>query len=262
MNFITSRDGTKIAYERSGDGPSLVLAHGTATDHSYWAPVVRELERHFTVCAIDRRGRGHSGDTEPYAIEREFDDLATLIESIDEPVNLLGHSYGALCSLEAAQLAANVGKLALYEPPIYTTVDIAFPTDIVDRFDALLRAGSAEQALVMLYELDGTSTAELQQLRAMPNWHARVLAAHTIHREQTGARGYTVDRNRLAHLTVPTLLLVGGESTPFYKAAIETLHRSLPHSRITCLPNQRHEAVITAPALFQREIMDFLLGDM
>jgi pimeloyl-ACP methyl ester carboxylesterase len=150
MNHVTSGDGTKIAYERGGNGPSLVLVHGTATDHSYWAPVLPHLERHFTVYTVDRRGRGQSGDTEPYAIQREFNDLATLVGSIDGPVHLLGHSYGALCSLEAALLARNVHKLALYEPPIYTTVDVVFPRDVVDRFDALLRAGHAEQAVSRL----------------------------------------------------------------------------------------------------------------
>jgi pimeloyl-ACP methyl ester carboxylesterase len=258
MNHVTSGDGTKIAYERSGNGPSLVLVHGTAADHSYWAPVLPDLERHFTVY-VDRRGRGQSGDTEPYAIQREFNDLATVVESIDGPVNLLGHSYGALCSLEAALLATNVHKLALYEPPIYTTVDVVFPADIVDRFDGLLKAGHAEQAMVMLYELDGTSAAELDLLKAMPSWQARVLTAHTVRREQAGTKDYTLDTGRLARLTMPTLLVLGGQSTPFYRAATEILHTALPHSRVAILPGQRHEGVITAPTLFLREIMNFLL---
>lgn len=259
MNQFTSRDGTKIAYERSGNGPSLVLVHGTATDHSYWAPIVAGLERHFTVYAVDRRGRGQSGDAEPYAIQREFDDLATLVDSIEGPVDLLGHSYGAICSLEAALLATHIRKLALYEPPIYTTVDVVFPTEIVDRFDALLRAGKAEEALLMLYELDGTSPAELDLLRALPSWQARVLAAHTIRREQAAVKEYSLDTGRLANLSVPTLLVLGSQSTPFYKAATEALHDSLPHSRIAFLPNQRHEGAVIAPKLFLREVVDFLL---
>src|SRR3712207_8086243 len=102
---VTSVDGTSIAYWRSGEGPPLVLVHGTAADHSRWAPVLPAFEQRFTVYAIDRRGRGGSGDSGDYAIEREFEDVAEVVDSLGESVNLLGHSYGALCALEAALLA-------------------------------------------------------------------------------------------------------------------------------------------------------------
>src|SRR5918994_4256030 len=99
---VTSLDGTPIAYWRSGEGPPLVLVHGTSADHSRWAPVLPAFEERFTVYAVDRRGRGESGDSEDYSIEREFEDVAAVVDSIEAPVNLLGHSYGAVCSLEAA----------------------------------------------------------------------------------------------------------------------------------------------------------------
>ena len=79
MEYLVSRDGTKIAYERRGEGPPLVLVHGTGIDHTYWDPVAPELERHFTVTSVDRRGRGRSGDTAPYAIEHEFEDVVALV---------------------------------------------------------------------------------------------------------------------------------------------------------------------------------------
>ena len=114
---VTSIDGTPIAYWRSGQGPPLVLVHGTTADHSRWAPVLPTFEEHFSVCAIERRGRGGSGDSEDYAIEREFEDVAAVVDSFGEPAFLVGHSYGAICALEASLLTPGVRKLVLYEPP-------------------------------------------------------------------------------------------------------------------------------------------------
>src|SRR3712207_346721 len=118
MGTVTSSDGTRISYRRDGEGPPLVLVHGTAADHGRWRPVLPALEGRYTVYAVDRRGRGGSGDAEGYALEREVEDVASVVDAIGEPVNLLGHAYGALASLEAALLTPNVHKLVLYEPPI------------------------------------------------------------------------------------------------------------------------------------------------
>ncbi|HZD70948.1 MAG TPA: alpha/beta hydrolase [Actinomycetes bacterium] len=261
MRHVLSKDGTRIAYERSGMGPPLVLIHGTGIDHTYWTPLIPELEQYFTVYTVDRRGRGRSGDTQPYAIRREFDDVAAVVDSIPGTVGLLGHSYGALCSLEAALRTTHVRKLALYEPPVYTTVEVSYPADIRGRFDALLKAGKAEEALLMVYEIGETSTDEVSLLRSLPSWQARVLAAHTIPREQSSVKSYSFDPSRFRNLKTPTLFLLGSESSPFYKAATEALHASLPHSRIAILPEQRHEAVVTAPELFLREVIGFFLGN-
>jgi pimeloyl-ACP methyl ester carboxylesterase len=101
---VTTEGGTPVAYWRSGKGPPLVLVHRTATDHSRWRPVLPALEEHLTVYAIDRRGRGGSGDTDDYAVERDFEDVAAVVDSFGEPVNLLGHSYGRLLALGATLL--------------------------------------------------------------------------------------------------------------------------------------------------------------
>jgi pimeloyl-ACP methyl ester carboxylesterase len=138
-------------------------------------------------------------------IQREFEDVAALIDSISEKVFLLGHSYGALCSLEAALLTTNISKLALYEPPMYTTIEISYPADAPDRFLAYLRAGEPEKAILILYEIGGMSTAELNLLKSLPSWQARILAAHTIPREVISVRYYSFDPSRFKNLKTSVL---------------------------------------------------------
>jgi pimeloyl-ACP methyl ester carboxylesterase len=125
---VTTEGGTPVAYWRSGKGPPLVLVHGTAADHSRWRPVIPALEESFTVYAIDRRGRGGSGDAEDYSVEKEFEDVAAVVDSLGEPVNLLGHSYGGLLALEAALLTRNVRKLVLYDSRIEWQARRSTPT--------------------------------------------------------------------------------------------------------------------------------------
>src|SRR5918994_2127863 len=141
---VFSKDGTTIAYWQSGEGPPLVLVHGTTADHGRWTPVMPAFERRFTVCAIDRRGRGGSGDPDDYTIGREFEDVAAVVDSLGEPAFLLGHSYGALCALEAALLTRNVRKLVLYEPPMDVTGDGITPPEVLDRLEAMLEAGGRD----------------------------------------------------------------------------------------------------------------------
>src|SRR5687768_14900680 len=116
MHTVTSRDRTRIAFWHRGSGPPLLLVHGATASHATtWRLVLPELERRFTVYAMDRRGRGGSGDAVEYHIQREAEDVVAVIQSIDAPVNLLGHSYGGLCAIEAALLTNRIQRLLLYE---------------------------------------------------------------------------------------------------------------------------------------------------
>jgi pimeloyl-ACP methyl ester carboxylesterase len=255
---IVSRDGTRIAYTRSGRGTPLVLVHGTTADHSRWAPVLPAFEEHFTVYAVDRRGRAESGDAEGYAIEREFDDVAALVDSLPQPANLLGHSYGALCSLEAALRTRNVHRLVLYEPPIPTGIEI-YPSEAVGRIQSLIDAGDREGAVITFFrEIAKMPAHELEMLRSLPNWPARVSAAHTISREMRGSDAYKFEPERFSTLATPTLLLLGGDSPAFLRAATEAVHAALPNSRLAVLPGQQHTAMNTAPELFVRKVLHFL----
>jgi pimeloyl-ACP methyl ester carboxylesterase len=254
---VTSADGTRIGFERSGEGPPLVLVHGTSADRTRWASIAPALEERFTLYAVDRRGRGLSPDTQPWAIEREFEDVAAVVASIDGPVDLLGHSYGALCAMEGALLAPNVRRIVLYEPPLATDVPF-YEDDPRERLQAMIDGGDLDGALAtFLLEVAGLSAGELEAMRASPSWAARLTVVHTVPREFADG-DHVLDPRRFQRLTVPVLLLAGDQSSPALLAATRAAHEALPNSRVTVMPGQGHVAVTTAPELFSRLVLEFL----
>lgn len=260
MNKISSKDGTQIAYWAEGAGAPLILVHGTTADHSRWVSVSPAFEKKFTVYAVDRRGRGGSGDTAPYAVEREFEDIAAVINSVREPVNILGHSYGAVCSLEAALLTKNIARMVLYEPPIPAGIGL-YPPGTAERIQEMADSGDRDGAVSAFFrEIVKMPEQELEMLRSLPVWKARVAAAHTIAREMTLHERYTFIPGKFRGLTIPTLLLLGGDSPPFLSEAVNRVREALPNSRIVVMPGQQHTAMNTAPELFATEVLKFL-GD-
>ena len=263
MDSVTSADGTEIAFERTGSGPPLVLINGIAGDHTRWEmfDVRPALAEHHTVYAVDRRGRGGSGDGSEYTREREFEDVAAVVDSIDEPVNLLGHSHGATCALGGALLTDNVRSLILYEPTVPWEILGPHLEDeaVVAETEALLDEGENEQALVLFYQkVLGMPSEALDPFRSDPSWQARVDCAHTIPRELRAPMDDEFDLDRLAGLTIPTLVMVGGESPEWAKDAMEVLADALPNSRITVLEGQSHFAMNTAPELFVEEVLAYV----
>ena len=260
MEKTLSTDGTPIAFQRSGAGAPLVLVHGTLGSSRRW-PVLPALEEQFTVYAIERRGRGESGDAASYAIEREFEDVAAVVNSIGGGVHLLGHSFGGLCVLEAALLTPHVRRLVVYEPPPLPAPGAPFyPEGLLDRLQTLLDAGDRVSAVTaFLLEVVRTPSHELELLKASPVFPAMVAAAHTVLRESRAEEEYRFEPERFEHLTVPTLLLVGGDSPQFARTTVEAWYAALLNSRITVLPGQQHIAMDTAPDLFAREVLAFLL---
>jgi pimeloyl-ACP methyl ester carboxylesterase len=256
---VTSVDGTPIAYWRSGDGPSLVLVHGSNTDHTRWSPVLSRFEKRFSVCAVDRRGRGGSGDAAAYSFERECEDIVAVVDSIGgQEVDLLGHSYGAICALEVARRTMHVRKLVLYEPPLPTGIEIV-PAAAIDRIETLLEVGAREEALIVfMREVVKMPPHVVDQLRADAAWQGRVAAVHTLPREVRATEGYVLDPARFRDLETPTLILSGGKSPPFLNAATEAVDEALPNSRIVVMPGQGHVAMDTAPDLFITEVLRFL----
>src|SRR5215471_1540156 len=235
MEIIQSKDGTPIAAWRSGVGAPLLLVHGTTGDHTGWTPVRVALERHFSVWTLDRRGRGASGDAPAYALEREGEDIAAVIDTIGGAVHLLEHSFGGLCALEAALLTPHLGRLILYEPTL--PLDRRnLPTTYDAHLQALLDTEHAEKTLLFFFgDIAKLPPQELAALQTEPRWPGQVAAAHTIPRELRAIDRYAFDPLRFRTLGTPTLLLLGGESLPYRMTITETLHQALSNSQIVVL---------------------------
>jgi pimeloyl-ACP methyl ester carboxylesterase len=257
MEIIRSKDGTPIAYWHSGVGTRLLLVHGTTGDHLTWTPVLAALEHHFSVYTMDRRGRGHSGDADAYALEREWEDIAAVIDVIGDAVDVVGHSFGGTCALEATHLTANVRRLILYEPPMPFGRQY-WPTEFSVRMQAFLDAREREQALLLFFrDMVKMPSHEVAAAQTLPTWPARVAAVHTIPRELRSLDRYVFDPGRFGRMETPTALLLGGDSPPSMRTIAETLHTALPNSQIVVLPGQQHVAMRTAPDLFVQEVVKF-----
>ncbi|QLG26652.1 alpha/beta hydrolase [Halorarum halophilum] len=260
METVTSADGTAIAFERTGNGPPLVLVHGNGDVHEFWdlAGARLALAEHCTVYAIERRGRGESGDAAEYALDREAEDVAAVVDAIDEPVTLLGHSGGAVYSLEAALRSDNLHTLVLNEPPIAVD-DHELDVEGLVELEKLLDDGENEQALVVfLREVAGISQAEIDEFRSEPMWQEMVAAANTLPRELRAIAEYEFDATRFADMTTPTLVLSGSESPQLFKDAAEAVDEALPNSRVTFLDGLAHEPMNTAPDRFVDEVLTFV----
>ncbi len=251
--------GTRLAYRRSGKGPPLVLVHGTAADHSRWRPVLPALEERFNVHAIDRRGRGGSDDSDHYTVAREFEDAAAMVDSLGEPVNLLGHSYGGLIVLEAALLTRNVRKLVIYDPGIEVGGKQIYAHEVVERLDALLERGDRDKVVeTTMREVAGLPPEAVEYMRSQSAWHSRVDAAHTIPRELRAVKAYCLDPERFKNLATPTLVLSGGDSPAAFGKATEAVDEALPDSRLVIMEGQGHAAMDTGTDLFTAEVLGFL----
>jgi pimeloyl-ACP methyl ester carboxylesterase len=218
--------------------------------------VLPSLEEHFTVYNFDRRGRGESGDAADYPLAREFEEVVAVIESAGADVNLLGHSHGGVCAFEAALLTDRIRKLVLYEPPMGF---VAAPDHVVQELEALRQAGKRDELVALfMREVAGLPPEQIEVLRSLPAWEARIAAADTIPREERVNRDYAWDPDRFRELTVPTMYLQGGDSPEPFRRAGEALEAALPDCRIVVMPGQRHAAIDTGTELFLTEVLRFL----
>lgn len=238
MQTVTSQDGTRIAYERSGTGPPLVFVHGGRADHTAWVLVVPAFAEQFTVYAMDRRGCGQSDPyLDDYDVERDWEDVAAVVDMVGEPVHLVGHSIGGTWALHGASLTPNVRRLVLYEPPLGGPE--VSRSELIDRIEALVMAGDRDgAAAVFLHEVVGVPWAEVEQQRASPVWPGRLAGVHAIPHGMRAFSRFRFDADRLRVLDVPTLLLVGGDSTPYHKGTTATVAAALPNAQVVVLPAQ------------------------
>lgn len=258
MEKIISKDGTEISFLRRGNGPPLLLVHGTTADHTRWLPIIPHFEKQFTVYVVDRRGRGESGDSPDYHLLRESEDIAAVVEAIDEPVFLLGHSYGGLVALEAALLTDNIKRLILYEPPVPAGKPF-YPPGVPDRMQPLIDNGEFESALeIFLKEVVKMPDYEFEKYRQLPAYKKRIQIVPTIPRETMVEKFYSFQPDKFADLQVPALLLLGGDSPLVFREATELVDSALPDSRIVIMPGQQHIAMDTNTELFVNEVKKFL----
>ncbi|WP_290817992.1 alpha/beta fold hydrolase [Halovivax sp.] len=262
LHTVTSRDGIEIGYWVSGEGPPIVLVHGSGvSDHRRWdiAGVRAALAERVTVYALDRRGRGESGDSTEYSLDDEVMDVIAVVEAIDGPVTLLGHSYGANIALEASLRTDAVSGLILYEPGIAVGEHEFTAAETVAEMNDLLDEGRNEEALlVFLREIAGLTSGEIDTFRSDPSWPDRVEGAHTLPREEQAVAEHELRPVRFADMTTPTLLLAGGESSDIYSAATKAVHEALPNSRITTFEGHQHVAMNSEPERFVDEVLAFV----
>ncbi len=260
MESVTSNDGTTIAYWRSGSGPPLLLVHGATADHTTtWRFVMPELERYFTVYAMDRRGRGGSGDAPEYSLAREAGDVAAVAGAIGDAVNVVGHSYGALCAFEAALLTPKIKRLVLYEGVPVRGSELYRP-GVVDGLEAKLADGDMDALLEALFrEVVEMPSREIALLRAHDAWAARLRNVHTLPREIRTEVGYSFDAERFEGMDAPTLFLVGGDSPPRELDNARAISAALLSADIAVLPGQQHAAMYADPAAFVKVVRKFVL---
>jgi len=263
MDTVRSTDGTSIAFERMGQGPPLILVGGALSDRSAAAPLAAALAPRFTVFTYDRRGRGESGDTAPYAVAREVEDLAALIGAAGGPAFVFGHSSGAALALEAAARGLPIAKLALYEPPfIVDDSRPPVPPGYAARLAELLAAGRRGEAVAcFMTEAVGVPAEAVAQMRQAPMWPALELLAHTLPYDGAvmgdNMSGHPLPAAWTSAVAVPTLVLAGGASPPWIRNAAQAVADILPHAQIRTLEGQTHA---TVPEVVAPVVADFFVG--
>ncbi|HEX4815894.1 MAG TPA: alpha/beta hydrolase [Nonomuraea sp.] len=245
----SSADGTSIAYDRYGSGPPVILVAGAMMDraHPTLAGVAGALAPWFTVYSYDRRGRGESGDTPPYAVEREVEDLAAVMAVAGEPVMVFGGSSGAALALEASVRLPGVDGLALWEPP-YHVDDSAppLPDDFAGQLLALVEAGRRGEAVErFMVEAAELPAAAVAAMRAEPGWAVAEALAHTLAYDAfVMGPGNALPAGRLAAVQPPTLVLDGEDSPAWMRNAGAAVVASVPGAVHRVLEDQTHDVAV------------------
>lgn len=241
MRKVVSRDGTKIAYERAGDGPPLVLLNGAFRDHTIFDALVPELAPHCTTYAYDRRGRGESGDSPAYAVEREIEDLRAVIDEAGGQAVVFAGSSGANLALEAAMAGAPITKLALHEPYYRVVGYPKPPDDFMHNLRAQLSAGRrGEAAEYFLAKLVGFTPEVIADWRQGPLWAANEAHAPTLPYDTAICGDFTVPVERLATLRTPTLVVNSDSTSDWLRAAARAVAAALPNGWGMELPGSWH----------------------
>jgi pimeloyl-ACP methyl ester carboxylesterase len=258
-----SADGTLIAYEQMGAGPPLVLVAGASCDAARMRPTAEHLARDFAVINYDRRGRGESGDTLPYAIEREVEDLAALISRAGGKASVYGHSSGAALALHAAAQGLPIDWLILHEPPYSPDIEEhrREAREYRRQLEAMLAEGRRGDALELFFTLVGMPPDMVEEMRRGPGWPALEALAHTLAYDSAVmgdvSRGGAVPTDVARGVTTPTLVLVGGASPDWMIEVGRELADTVQDGRHRILEGQEH---VVPPEILAPVLKEFLAG--
>lgn len=259
LRHVAAPDGVQLAAEVSGSGPPLVMVHGAGSGRWGFDLVRPLLAPRFEVWAVDRRGRGDSGDgdLDGYSVDLEFEDVAEVVRAAGDGAMLFGHSYGALVAAGAARRLDGLTRLVLYEPPMGgVLVDVAWQ----QRFEADLAAGDPDAAVrSFLHDVGGYSHVEIDVMQSTPAWAQRLAAAPTVPRELTAERALATDGLGLERLELECLMLVGKDSPEWARRSTAAFAERIPGADVRTLEGHGHGAAVSGPALLAAELERFLL---
>jgi pimeloyl-ACP methyl ester carboxylesterase len=242
MDTTTSKDGTSIAFDRLGDGPPVVLISGGSVDRQDNAPLADALATSFTVFNYDRRGRGPSGDTPPYAVQREVEDIDAVIDAAGGSANLYGISSGAALAMEAAASGSAITKLALYEPPWVPEGGPRPPAQSAKTYTDLVAAGRRGDAVeFFMSKVVGMPDEFVAQARNAPFWAKQEALAHTLAYDATIMDDYWLPADRAAIVKVPTAVIAGSATFPWIIDTARALAEAIPDAELRILDRQTHD---------------------
>ncbi|MFC4502017.1 MULTISPECIES: alpha/beta fold hydrolase [Streptomyces] len=247
-----SRDGTELAYARVGQGPAVILVSGAMSTGGTTAPLGDLLADRFTAVRYDRRGRGESGDTAPYAVAREVEDLAALIDAVGGEAALYGMSSGGALALEAAASGLPVRRVAVYEPPFALGEEaLRERGEYTARLTEALALGRRGDAVELFLRLTGLAEEMIQRARQSPMWEGMEAIAPSLAYDDAVMGGGRVPRERLASLEVPVLAVAGGAGPRWLRDATRAVAEAAPQGSYRELADQTHmvDPHVLAPVL-------------
>lgn len=266
MDTVLSRDGTQIAYDKQGAGPALIVVDGALCSRSSGTKpaLVELLARHLTVYSYDRRGRGDSGDTSPYAVAREVEDIAALIEAAGGTAGLYGHSSGASLALEAAvQLGCDaVGRLAMYEAPYNDDPEARRAwSRYLDELAELLQAGRRGDAVALFMGYVGVPAEQIEGMRQSPWWPTLESLGPTLAYDHAGILGRdgSLPAERAAQVEVATLVMYGQASFGFMEATARALEAAISRAELRSFAGQGHDV---SPEVLAPVLVEFFTRDI
>ncbi len=265
---VISKDGTAITYEQTGHGPSLILISAALTDRTGDRPLAKQLASSYRVLNYDRRGRGSSGNTEPYAVERELEDIAVLANISPGPVYLFGSSSGAVLALDAAnRLGSKVARIFLYEPPfIVDKSHFPLSESLLNEINAALRANDRAEAVTLFFNKGmGIPRPGVLFMRVMlPAWPEMLRLAHTVPYDLKILSGTQSGKpllpDRWSDVNAPTMVAVGAKSELFFHTGAKSLIGLIPAATYKSLDGLDHSAVLMAPQKIGSAAIQFLAG--